>query len=342
LGPEPIDERAWTLQERLLSPRTLEFGVRQLLWICQKAPDDNDYIDGWRRDPEPYAGRKDRLDQDIGLEFEVFRHKLREVDEADINPDELTRRIQAATPGITVDQDPIRKWYRLIEIYTRRKLSDPKDRILAISGLAASFDEILKDKYLAGLWRSTLHWSLLWQFGTDGDNSRAPRPKEYQGPSWSWTSISNHVLFPVGVTSDDPWYGSGPEIIECSPKLVDSRAPSGAYCEGSRLVLRARLLPGIAAVANKGGRDPSIRHSLMVPAMNDKGGFESISWTRDDAQLDERESLLLLEFWSHCGEQRWGTKGLVLKCVEDNAFSRLGIFDHISQNGRQGGESLED
>ena len=28
LGPEPIDERAWTLQERLLSPRTLEFGVR--------------------------------------------------------------------------------------------------------------------------------------------------------------------------------------------------------------------------------------------------------------------------------------------------------------------------
>ena len=31
---EPIDERAWSLQEQLLSSRIIEFGSRQTRWIC--------------------------------------------------------------------------------------------------------------------------------------------------------------------------------------------------------------------------------------------------------------------------------------------------------------------
>jgi Heterokaryon incompatibility protein (HET) len=38
IGPEPLDLRAWAMQERLLSPRTIEFGTRQLRFICQHNP----------------------------------------------------------------------------------------------------------------------------------------------------------------------------------------------------------------------------------------------------------------------------------------------------------------
>ncbi|KAK0508103.1 hypothetical protein JMJ35_009187 [Cladonia borealis] len=37
ISAQPIDERCWTLQERLLSKRTIEFGSRQTRWFCQEA-----------------------------------------------------------------------------------------------------------------------------------------------------------------------------------------------------------------------------------------------------------------------------------------------------------------
>lgn len=35
---EPLDHRAWALQERFLSPRVLEFGTLQTRWICSQTP----------------------------------------------------------------------------------------------------------------------------------------------------------------------------------------------------------------------------------------------------------------------------------------------------------------
>jgi len=44
---EPIDERAWTLEESLLSVRMLEYGTHQLRWKCHTIRDGPDYVDGW-------------------------------------------------------------------------------------------------------------------------------------------------------------------------------------------------------------------------------------------------------------------------------------------------------
>ncbi|KAI0535350.1 heterokaryon incompatibility protein-domain-containing protein [Xylaria digitata] len=50
---EPIDERGWTLQERLLSSRIIEFGSRQTRWICPETRSSGTslegFTDGWRR-----------------------------------------------------------------------------------------------------------------------------------------------------------------------------------------------------------------------------------------------------------------------------------------------------
>lgn len=34
INDNPLSKRAWTLQERILSPRTLTFGAKQILWSC--------------------------------------------------------------------------------------------------------------------------------------------------------------------------------------------------------------------------------------------------------------------------------------------------------------------
>lgn len=44
---EPIDERGWTLQESLLSPRLLEFGTNQTRWRCRGNDSLREAADGW-------------------------------------------------------------------------------------------------------------------------------------------------------------------------------------------------------------------------------------------------------------------------------------------------------
>lgn len=53
-GSEPIDSRAWTLQERYLSNRVVEFGSLQTAWTCATSSatasspaSSNSYVDGW-------------------------------------------------------------------------------------------------------------------------------------------------------------------------------------------------------------------------------------------------------------------------------------------------------
>jgi hypothetical protein len=124
-GPEPIDERAWTLQERLLPPKTFEFGTRQVRWICRHAIKKIGYTDGWRRDPEFNPGRKDTLDEEIALEYEVWRHEMRRVEQGEKNTKNMTLAEAYAAPNLVADQHPISKGYRLVETYTTRKLSNP-------------------------------------------------------------------------------------------------------------------------------------------------------------------------------------------------------------------------
>ncbi|KAI0975417.1 heterokaryon incompatibility protein-domain-containing protein [Xylaria arbuscula] len=57
---EPIDSRAWTLQERYLSKRVLEFGSVQTRWTCATSSattnpsrDNDSYADGWKWDKNP-------------------------------------------------------------------------------------------------------------------------------------------------------------------------------------------------------------------------------------------------------------------------------------------------
>ncbi|KAF2036234.1 hypothetical protein EK21DRAFT_106338 [Setomelanomma holmii] len=83
-------------------------------------------------------------------------------------------------------------WYRMVQDFTRRKMTYDADRLPAIAGLARKFATAVDDRYHAGLWRKDLLIGLLWHpvtrtTGKKNSNSRAP--------SWSWASVDCSISY---------------------------------------------------------------------------------------------------------------------------------------------------
>ena len=203
---EHLSERGWTLQERLLAPRTLHFTKEQIFWECQECMLAEDgavfprVFPGWstlKAFSHPHGaqptGNSRQFDPPGPLWLEKnFRIPYRETD------------------GWFGEV-----WLDLVERYTRRKLSYEKDKLPALSGLARQMASISNDVYHAGLWRRHIIPGLYWRMFvyephhwcddprhdqeihmlTPPTRDVARVPTEYRAPSWSWASVDGKVEF---------------------------------------------------------------------------------------------------------------------------------------------------
>lgn len=191
----PIDSRAWTLQERLLSRRVLYFGTQQMYMTCASG----DFYE-----TNTYAIKSTASEQSPTISlFNIWRWGS--------SSSELT---------------PL-SWRHLIEGYTSRFVTHESDNLPALSGLAAKYAEGRNDTYLAGLWRSQLAGDLMWQTrsmdrkaGDTVDSKRRARTRAaYPGPSWSWCSSPVAVNY-YGATlatndGECAWYLDGDfEVVD--------------------------------------------------------------------------------------------------------------------------------
>ncbi|KAI0323736.1 HET-domain-containing protein, partial [Cubamyces sp. BRFM 1775] len=199
--------RGWCLQERLLSTRSLVFTTQSLQLRCHTRTQN---VGGAAHDPT----------------YDVPR-----LPDAVFLPD---RRV---IYGSEVWKDVYRGWWRIVNNYSRRQLSDASDKLTAISALAEMFVPSLGPEYVAGLWRRTLLRDLLWTTDVRFSPSvlRSNRLTGYRAPSWSWASINGPVTLwnhPAG----DPVA----DVVGCTVALQDEKLPCGAVVGGS-LVLYASL-----------------------------------------------------------------------------------------------------
>jgi hypothetical protein len=81
-------------------------------------------------------------------------------------------------------------WSKLIEKYSRYKLTFARDKLVAISGLAQIFQVQINHVYVAGLWKKDLEFQLLWE-AVEPDE----RPLPPTAPSRSWASLRGAVTF---------------------------------------------------------------------------------------------------------------------------------------------------
>ncbi|KAF2833726.1 HET-domain-containing protein [Ophiobolus disseminans] len=123
---EPIHKRAWCYQERILSPRIVDFGHTQVQWICKSKR----FADGGR------VERAASTDALLGSALQdLSQHELHD------------------------------KWADIVSKYTRRDLTFAGDRLLAVSAVAAYFAPRFGCEYLAGHWKDSLALQLAWVAG---------------------------------------------------------------------------------------------------------------------------------------------------------------------------------
>lgn len=95
-------------------------------------------------------------------------------------------------------------WAKIAWHFSEANLTYGSDRLAALSGIAARQHEATGDQYLAGLWRKSLIYDLLWRLEEHLEDYRPPgmeRPvrnrcrPEWRAPTWSWISVDGKVAF---------------------------------------------------------------------------------------------------------------------------------------------------
>ncbi|KAK7417653.1 hypothetical protein QQX98_004474 [Neonectria punicea] len=152
---DPLSQRAWGFQERVLSRRVLHFAKNQVYLECSE---------------ETVA--------ENGLRLPYRFHHASEGGDG-----ELTNA-SSFSAGSVASTNDLAQWYAMLWAYGPRKLSVHSDKLPALSGIAKIFQGLLKDDYLAGIWKKSIHEGLCWQ-----PLKCHKEFDEYRAPSWSWASV---------------------------------------------------------------------------------------------------------------------------------------------------------
>ena len=204
---EPINTRAWTFQEGLLSARLLIYASHTLQWQCRTLTCN---LGGSYHAPSPSAVPRLPSPQILlleGLEQNPRRGQLW--------PD--------------IPHPILQHWLRVLINYSVRKSSLPSDKLPALSALAASYGAVFGPEYFAGIWARSAVQQLCWR--SPDSRITFTRPTGYRAPSWSWAALDGPVYFPSFIQINNasicvPYHRF--EIIEWQTRL---KAPNLSYGE---------------------------------------------------------------------------------------------------------------
>lgn len=305
---EPLDNRAWALQERVLSSRVLDFATRQIRWICPSVKYKEGYTDGWRKDG-------DYNPQTSTLIPEVFQQEFKQ----DKNRVSSARTLRYGSA--------IENWHYVITSYTSRALTVPTDRILAMSGIAERYSAVFQDDYFAGLWKFAFPFELLWKLGFPYHH--LPRPKAYQAPSWSWGAINGKIDYTetLGMRHGE---NDRLNLLGYQAEPVNRDAPYGAVQFG-HLTVKGSMRPAlwIRKEENSAANDTE---SLRMRNLDGLDGALAARVSPDALEEEFSSGVVdslpvhLLEVAQYGHPDTYGSMGLVLREIDGGLFARVGVF----------------
>lgn len=161
----PLQRRAWVLQEPLLSRRTVNFSQNMLLWESATAKASG--------------------------QLPWFQMKIEEPPKSLLLNDDTE---SYADPGTFAQRQ---KWFETVEAYSRMKLFHESDRLPAIAGLVNKAHP--RGNCVAGMREQDMPAALLWYTkaaSCDEVGAMSPRrPMHERAPSWSWASVEGKVSY---------------------------------------------------------------------------------------------------------------------------------------------------
>jgi hypothetical protein len=87
-------------------------------------------------------------------------------------------------------------WDEIISPFSECELTQAKDKLVALSGIAKAMQKsLLGSQYLGGLWRFEPEKQLLWSIRDATQNNGKPtrRSPYYRAPSWPWVSLDGTI-----------------------------------------------------------------------------------------------------------------------------------------------------
>ena len=305
---EPINARAWTFQEQLLSTRLLIYASHTLQWQCRTMTCNNG---GSYHSPNPSAAPRlpspaMLLSKGTGGESERGQHDL------------------------VIPHFILQHWLSIIAAFSRRNISFPGDKLPAFSALAASYYPIFGPDYRAGIWVKSSVQQLCWC--SPSRTLFFTRPTHYRAPSWSWAALDGPIHFPSFLTTDNINSVCIPctyfKIFEWQTTLKAANVPYGEVTAGS-LVVTTVLRDGIF--------DPSTSPttvSIEVGATKEDDPRPKMQTARayvDVAEDSFRRQVRCLAMYRNSIKKAGSLEncGLMLaksRAYSDDSFQRIGVY----------------
>jgi len=337
---EPANQRAWCLEERLLSARKLVYASDTLYYHCQSTTTS------------------------IGNSISIPRRAERLLDVMFLPDNAIGTYVQAEWKRKDWRQLEF-SWADVIRNYTAREVTKPKDKLTALAGVTEQFERVwyptlgpdsvsfgfggegiksIRRRYFAGLWKHSLKRDLLW-YRFEGTPN--PRPSQYLAPSWSWASVKGPISLMRGMDDrldaaflndgGNPTQIKSCEILSCDVEVEDERLPHGRV-KSSMLKIRSKTVPTTWAGGSYDsefglfvgkGSLPG-RSVLMVKPETEAEQDFSLRCVAD-VNIDctgELEQRLLVVFimWNTSTEYAHAA-GLLVTDINDGKFKRVGFWE---------------
>ncbi|KAK0492956.1 heterokaryon incompatibility protein-domain-containing protein [Armillaria luteobubalina] len=303
--PEPVNKRAWCLEERALSPRRLIYATHTLVYECQTIHNN---MNGAPNFVQLYPT------EDIPR---------------------LPNRISPLPPTIpnsnlSADSDIAQAWYNVVTMYTQRTLTRPRDRLNALAGIAEQYHSYWPySKYFAGLWEHQLPGSLLWGNHRRGNYRR--RPDVCYAPSWSWASRDGEVEMGWCSTNN----GMYCTVIHCNTTPAKKVNPTGQVEDGGILVLETVIQLATWSTDKDGIGDLFAVTGAPLDQCGSESGQSNVGLAFSDAIEKRRDVNVYIAFVGQNVKEQCAC-GLVLVPVTDQVanaqaynypvFRRVGSF----------------
>jgi hypothetical protein len=217
---EPINKRAWTLQEAILSNRVLHYTSNEMVWECNEV-----------RECECRQGCPVVLDE------------------------ESTRMLRSPElfGSISIARAYL-QWRQIVQLFTERQLSYDEDRLSALSGMAKQFAQMrqavigVESAYFAGIWEDDLAVELLWLVEDDYWRNRMlsyRMPHAWRAPSWSWAAVEAPVMFHIMSA-----FQTEVKLVCAKSEPLDARDPFGRV-KSAEIVLSGKVVHGLTVKTSR-------------------------------------------------------------------------------------------
>lgn len=191
----PLNTRGWVFQERTLSTRILHFSKKQIYWECMQLTSNEAFPEGFLQNDQWIASIGPRTFWSSDKIQNICQKPAPTTIEIS-RPGSISGKLMTRLGPESEEKKEYDQWRRYVADYTKCSLTKPKDKLIAIGGIASALSPWLKDENIAGCWRGSILEDLLWKtaFRTDTLHSKS-QPSEYRAPSWSWASVDGAVEY---------------------------------------------------------------------------------------------------------------------------------------------------